>query len=372
MIRRIPLAVLIVVSLARPALADDALRTAVADLASDIAKTLRGTPNAGIRIGPFRDPAGGGGGPGIAIVLRQELERLGLRMRTGGTEVSGEFAPVVGSGARIKATIADRNRRTTIEKPVRDERALAALFGPTVAITGDSPVDETLVQRLATPTAVADRTRVRAAKGATFAVEVLVGAENGTDAEFKPRSPLVTNGRASVPLKRGEAYALRLTNDGGEEAWASVTVDGINLYAFSTVKDKEGRPKYSRVVIDPKTSVLIRGWHHTHTESEQFVLTEFAKGAAAELGASPAGVGVIAVAFGPATPKPVVPGTGKRGFRLDPANPRGVPLPDHPADATGRGPKVPQQFLEADREYGPARELVGIRYTRYLYELRSC
>jgi hypothetical protein len=133
----------------------------------------------------------------------------------------------------------------------------------------------------------------------------------------------------------------------------TLTVDGLNLYAFSNVKDKTGRPLYSSVLVAPKSTTLIKGWHRTNEASNEFVVTEYAKSAAAGLH-STANIGTITATFAaawPANAKP--PADEPRRFYYAPGG-----------TATGIGSAFAEKFVEQQREIGVVRATVSVRYAR--------
>src|SRR5262249_22455970 len=137
-----------------------------------------------------------------------------------------------------------------------------------------------------------------------FAIEVLVKAPDG---KLQPGVPKEEEGLAFVPIKRGEVYGVRLINNADHAAAVTLTIDGLNLFTFSDVKNpKTGLPKYTVVVVEAKKTATIRGWHRTNEVSEESLVTEYAKSAAAQI-QSTGKIGVITAVFAAAWPKDAGP-----------------------------------------------------------------
>src|SRR5206468_1525332 len=94
-----------------------------------------------------------------------------------------------------------------------------------------------------------------------------------------------------------DIYEVRVTNNSTEEAAVTLTIDGIDVFAFSDIKDaKTGKPRFSHYIVAPKTSHTIVGWHKTNAVSLGFLVTEYGKGASSQL-KSTGDVGVLTVTF---------------------------------------------------------------------------
>src|SRR4029077_21190276 len=79
-----------------------------------------------------------------------------------------------------------------------------------------------------------------------YGIEVLVK----TRGEYQPRPAQLVDGLAFVPIKRDEVYAIKLINDTPHDAAVTLSIDGLNVFAFSEVKDpKTGRPRYTHFMV---------------------------------------------------------------------------------------------------------------------------
>src|SRR3954447_22090607 len=147
-------------------------------------------------------------------------------------------------------------------------------------------------------------------------------------------------------IRTSERYAVKLINDAPFEVAATLTIDGLSLFAFSR------NPEYSYVIVPARSSGVIKGWHRTNEEAEEFVVTEYPRSAAASrLLASSTELGVITACFAAAWPA------------------KGNPPPDEGMEgrsvrATGRGPATRTRFLEVERKTGKLRTSISVRYTK--------
>jgi hypothetical protein len=153
-----------------------------------------------------------------------------------------------------------------------------------------------------------------------------------------------------VATGRNEIYSVRLINESPHDAAATLTIDGLNMFVFSEVKDKKGQPRYTHVIVPARSSGTILGWHRTNEKSDSFLVTEYAKSAAAQLLHNSAKIGTITVCFSAAWPRD--------------GRPPGDEPPTRSADATGRGPEVAAKYTEVERTLGVIRATVSVRYTK--------
>jgi len=123
---------------------------------------------------------------------------------------------------------------------------------------------------------------------------------------------------------------VRIVNDADYDVAVTFTIDGLNVFAFSEVRGRNGKPLYACVIVTKKSSVLVKGWHRDNEKSWEFLVAEYAKSAAAEV-RNVDGLGTITASFAAAWPKDGMPPAD------EPAKPstRAVSL-----DATARGAEV--------------------------------
>jgi hypothetical protein len=158
----------------------------------------------------------------------------------------------------------------------------------------------------------------------------------------------VEEGQAYMNIRKDERYAIRLINNEKFDVAVTLTIDGLSLFAFSD------NPDYSYVIVPHNSTGLISGWFRSRDAAEQFVVTDYARSAAASRSLAPsADLGVITACFAAAWP------------------PTGSPPPDEgifgqkaEATATSRGPVTKTNFSEVARKTGKLRASISVRYTK--------
>src|SRR5262249_4761437 len=154
-------------------------------------------------------------------------------------------------------------------------------------------------------------------------------------------------------IKRGEVYAVKVTNRADHDAAATLAIDGLTMFAFSEHKSYE-------VVIVPKgRQGIIPGWHITNERSDAFQVSEYAKSAVANWLPTSSWMGTISVGFKAAWPKDAEP----------PADEGDVKQGGRDAEATARGKPVDAKdarFNEVVRNIGKLRESVSVHYNKNL------
>lgn len=352
-----PAALALVLALAGPAAALEALRPSLAEMSKQIAKLLQGRGETVVAVGAFTGPsrAAASSGPGIKSILIDELQKCGVRVQArANLEIKGDYLDVQDRDSqllalRLKASVLDRSGDVLVvlDKRINDRTVLAQVLGvnkPDLG-AGITPERESaeLRQRLDNPAVVVAGVAVQAEQRSRYALEVQVKNGGG----FRPRQPVVEDGLAWVPLQSGEVFAVRLVNDSDHEAAVELTVDGLSLFAFSEHR------QYRHVIVPRRGSAVIKGWHRTNQTSDEFVITDYAHSAAAQLVANPDQVGTITATFAAAwDPKDGPPRDEQSKFR-DPFNP-----------AVGRGQPVQTPYQEVKREFGRVRDIVSVRYKK--------
>src|SRR5262245_30677695 len=365
-VARVGFALVLGTVVAGPVRADDALRKELAAVAKGIAEAVKGLGHDTVAVGEFTGPAqlATSSGPVIAKTLAEELPKNGVAVkRVAPIGVKGEFEDVKDKqsgllAARIKGTVTDRAGQVlfTFSRGVFGDNVVAALFGTTAKLPPDLPPADRnaeLEKSLDKPKVHVQGAQVSAAADSPYAVEILAAPQPG--GRYTPRPATVQDGLAFVPLRRGEVFGVKLINRSPHDAAVTLTIDGLNLYAFSDLKNpKTGQPKLTVVLVGAGQEVFLRGWHRTHEVSEEFVITDYAKSAAAEL-RSTAPTGVITATFAAAWPKDKPPPAD------EPKNPAGN---SRSGDAVGRGARVQQKYVEVERHIGVVRATVSVRYTK--------
>ncbi len=366
------LALMLLIVLAVPARAADDLDLELSIVAKGIKQLLDGRNLDSIAVGEFTGPARAvaSGGTGIKHALMKQFHMLGIRVdRKAGLEVKGDFLDVEDTATKLvavglKARVIDRTGTEIahFDRGLFNVTTIAALLGTTAQLSPDADLaarDREFRKGIDDPQPRIEGTRVSAGPGSPFAIEILV--KSGTT--YQPRAAHSEGGLAFVPLKRDEIYAIRLINDSPFEAATTLTIDALSVFAFSQVKDpKTGKPRYTHFLVPARRERsgegAILGWHikdEGADSTEAFLITEYAKSAAAEL-KSTAEVGTITATFAAAWPKGSPPPTDEP----DAASKRD----SRSGDATGRGPKIGVKYTPVERDLGKVRATVSVRYTR--------
>jgi hypothetical protein len=293
---------------------------------------------------------------GIRKALEEGLKKRGVQIKKSAhLEINGEYReledPVQNKTVvRILGRIVNQDTGRPVsecEVKVDNLTSIAALIGATMEIA-PTPVPEdrerAIREGIRKPSAHVASTRISAGPKSPFAIEVHVGPARGE--ELRPRAASVDEGQAFMNIRSDERYEVRLINDAPFDVAVTLTIDGLGLFAFSGNKD------YRYVIVPQRSSGRITGWHRTNDEAEQFLVTDYAKSAAASRSLAPsADLGVITACFAAAWP----------------AN--GNPPPDEgmegrSARATGRGPITTANFVEVERRTGRLRASISVRYTK--------
>lgn len=308
------------------------------------------------------------GGPGISMTLKTELEKLGVEVkRSARIAVKGEYKIVTDSASKLTvmavlARIVDRSGKELLElrsRGVFDLTSIASVTGTTMVVPPDaSPkerekaVDQALegIQKPA-----AKGTRVSASRTSPYSIEILVGPDPGTGppdlSKYRARAPSFDgDGLAFLPIKKGEVYAVRVLNQSKHDAAVTLTVDGLNMFAFSDT------PSYEFFILAAGAEGVIPGWHRNNQTSDAFVVDDYAKSAAAEKLPNSSSIGTIHVSFKAAWPKGGTPPADEGESAAGASARSGV--------ATGRGPAVAAKYEEVIRDVGRLREAVAVRYDK--------
>jgi hypothetical protein len=238
----------------------------------------------------------------------------------------------------------------SFERTVAGVATFLELMGLPAELAPDAPPhvrDRLLRENLADPHTTISGNRISAAPNSPYAIELLL---NNRQPE-----PRLIDGLAFADVGLNDVYAVRLINDSPLDAAVSLKIDGLSVFAFSDLRynsgPRRGEPSYSVIILPPKSHYDVRGWHRTNNHSDSFVVTEYAKSAAASLNHH-ANVGTITAIFSAAwsatTPPPAD----------EPPRKKGLP------NATGFGPRVAANFAEVQRSIGAVRASVSVRYAK--------
>ena len=332
------------------------LQQAMAQVAGKMAAAIKGLKQDSISIGRFDGPPQleTSSGPGIAKVLADELAKhditvkkraeLGLKgsFHTKRTEqnrlaahINGEMFDSVGQSI------------FTFSHDVGTAQDLTALLGLTVELAADKPEKqrETQIEEsIKKPQVQLADARVKASSTSPYALELHV-QQSG---KYVPRPAINDEGLAFAKIDRGETYGILVVNDSPLAAAVTITVDGVNVFAFSQFK------QYKHYIIGPNSKALIKGWHRSNEVSDSFQVGDFSKSVAAKLLPDGGSIGTITATFAAAWPQGTQPPADELAARLT----RGE------TPATIPGPAVEQKFTEVRMHTGVVRSAISIRYSK--------
>ncbi|MDA7979099.1 MAG: hypothetical protein MPJ50_10070 [Pirellulales bacterium] len=277
------------------------LDTAIGSLAQDIMKYMAADEAAGKSIvletlrGPNRTVSGR-----VAQLLRTEFEKAEYKIVGGGAyTVTGRFQTGERDGqsvARFNVQLLDRSGAQVNEyqQEITDLRDGVNLLAPTFdASQGPAQqpqqLKETITEAVEKPNVFTANSVIKATPDSPYGIEILVW--DGT--KYSPTPVDKSAGVAQCDVKPTQEFAIRVHNETNEFVGAQITLDGINMYAFS--KNSFFRD-FGRMAIFPKQAPLIKGWHDQADQSFSFKVTNYGESAAAKLGVVE-GVGTITVTF---------------------------------------------------------------------------
>ncbi len=360
-----------------PAAANEAIRDAGKKLAGDIKNVLDEEKRTDLAIGDFSGmPAlDAQFGPGIKALLSEELGKTLTITKRAELAVKGDYntsslkdsgrntveivitARVLTRDGRELVRLKAQGRLAKFEVKVKDETAIAKIAGVTAALpvtTNKAVRNEAVNRAIDDPKVFITGGRVRATPASKFGVELLVRPAPGADPVARPAA--VKDGQAFVELRKGEEFLIKLYNDTAFEAAAAATVDGVDVFHFSTDRDGTGK-KPGHYLVDQNGTVVIPGWHLSgagNGSAAAFEVVDSGKGVAAELGVT-TGTGVVTVTFSASGQPDDLPKDEPESVAQSAAN-RSV--------AVGKGRLVEGRTQQVPRTIGVVREVISIRYTR--------
>jgi len=177
-----------------------------------------------------------------------------------------------------------------------------------------------------------------------FGVEV--GIFDGHN--FTPRAIFEKNHSPYVELNHNDQYAIKLINNSDYDVAVLLTVDGINTFHFSEIRNDKGEPRYSHWIVGAHSNSLIKGWHKDLKQMYSFFITDVPNSAAGQL-KSVGSIGVINAQF-----HAVIVGGAHNA--TDEGKTRGADL------ATGKGPPIDAASKEVAVKFGAMRTSITVRY----------
>jgi hypothetical protein len=334
--------------------AETALQLEVRALAQDIKHKLDKEQTRSVAVGEFtpRSRLASNAGPGIRKTLIEELKKLGVQVdEKAAHEIQGHYqdAEDKGSGqlgVRLAARLLDSAGNPLLEftpRMILGEESVPTLLSATGTFspTGDARKrSEDLRGYLDRPTVDLRKFTIRAAPNSPYAVEIHVRR----DSQYSPRQPENVGGRAFVPLRRKEVFAVVLVNDSDYEAAVALSLDGLSVFAFSENRN------YRYWFVPKKSRVRIDGWHLNNRKLAEFVVRSLPQQDSGHYRLPDRGsLGVITACFSAAW-----------------SQKNGIPPDEHvsrnSATFIDRGQAIDRTSREVSRYIGGVRAVVSVRY----------
>jgi hypothetical protein len=366
---------------AEPAFAKNTLLDATDEICADMKKFLDGQGKNKVRIGQFVGKSLEAGRASSSPLLKESLRISLLKQNIdvvdgkAAFEVTGSFQAIederTGRQAVILTVTLDDGLGNEFKfQGVSKGKAekyyfenvpdVAKVLGINSYLPPNRPEKEQIIdikESIDHPTCLLDGTRILAAKGAPFAVEILVAPETSVKrkaSDYNVKQPKDQKGLAFVPIAPKEAYAVRLYNRSKFDVAVDLCIDGLNMYYFSEKRDpKTKSPAYRYIIVPANRNVEVRGWYVTGQDSDEFTITPRANSAIAKAMASnPADVGTVTANF----------------FRAwDPEH--GRPSDESPSvldqiRSSSRAQRFLEKYVEVDYYVGTFRGSVSVRYTK--------
>jgi len=362
------LAVIATVLLSQNSLQAATLHTAVGEIVDKLCTYLESKQQNEISVGQFIGPPqlAASSGPGIVNVFHEHFKRNNIKVVTRAQiGLKGEYSLAKTSGdavaVKIRGTLVDVTGDVlidftfdadgnvppgTISKIVDAHEDIVSLTGTTTELfPEDSEVDRNrdLKQHILEPQIHLAGTRCSASSTSPYQMEVLVHG--------RPLPVHDDRGLGFVKIGRGDIYTVRLYNNTQYDSAVRLSIDGLNVFTFSELRNPDGDPKYKQYIIPPHRFFELKGWHRNNTRVDSFLVTSYAESAAATIQHTQ-NVGTITAAFAAAWPK-----GGTRPHDED-FTAKGA------GNATGFGPPIKEVVQEVEREIGRLRSSVSLRYSK--------
>jgi hypothetical protein len=363
--------------------AQSALDLEIDELSREVKRQLKSVGKDAIKVGVFalgdKDRAPTGAGAGIRRSLIESLRAQKVQVRDDapwrieGTFRDADDKRTKGLAIAVASRIVDDKTNGEVGIDLRPrgvfgDASLLMLIGGTV----DLPANESRLLRddrlrisIDTPKASVSEhfytapnapdkepvpSKAAHAPGSRFRMDVLV-KEAG---RYMPRPAELERNQAYVRLDRDDVYAVRLINDYDYEIAVQLAVDGIGVFQFAEHENPKTRRPFHSIILAPKSEGVVYGWFVTQKKSDEFLVAEYAKSAAAEMRVIST-VGVITATFAACWVKGEAP-------PLD--EPTEAPTFSRELNATARGLRIGTSTEATTREVGVVRGGVSIRYQR--------
>jgi hypothetical protein len=253
-------------------------------------------------------------GPGIALRIKTQLLKLNLTLDPDARfSVGGDYADKEDPKSKrvridLNVLVVDRQNgnQVVLKEPrgVYGEDVLVKLLAP-AAVSFPPGLDDEKREQLLVKTIDEQRTKpawvqedavTYASPAKLYGVEILVKNKDG----YKPRKPKFDDGDLVVEVAKEEVFVIRLVNNSPLLAGAEVLIDGLDVFSFWGNEKEKGKLRW---LVGAGTSADVSGWPTGKEKSYEFLVTNYANSAAAELGGDKAQLGVLTVTFHAAWPK---------------------------------------------------------------------
>lgn len=354
----------------RPAAAADPLELELGAIVEDVAGVLKKRNQDAIRVGLF---AGDGRtpsdiGPEIQRVLVAGFAKRGVKASDGALiEIKGDYGAATKNPAapaedllfiRVTARLIDTETQQALanidafSRAVYGNPTVAKALALSVALPADADLptrNRALREAVKRPATVVAKSLVRSTPASPFAAELLVSAGPQAPADVG-REATLEAGFAYVEVAKGECYRLRVHNAAAFDVAVSVSIDGLDLFAFSDPEYRaaDGQPALGYVVVPKGQAGVVAGWFRTEKRADAFLVAGYAQSAAKELNAAQSKVGQVCVQFHAAW----------EGSADKPPDEAGKDA------ATARGEPVSVDLVRVKRQVGAVRDQVAIRYRK--------
>lgn len=244
------------------------------------------------------------------------------------------------------SSYAEKHVPGTYERVIDKHEDIASLLGATTEIYAqDKHIDRNrdYKKHLLDPRLYIDGSKCAPNEHCPYQIEILVHGH--------PLPIRLHDGLGHVSIKHGDIYAVRIYNKSPYDAAVRLSVDGLNVFTFSQLRKHDGSPKYEFYIVPAHKTVTLKGWHRSNSTVDSFLVTDYAKSAAATIQHQHE-LGTITAVFSAAWPK-----GGQKPHDEDFTGKGG-------GKATGFGPPVAQQVNEVHREVGRMRAAISLRYDK--------
>ena len=286
-------------------------------------------------------------------------------------------------GVKLEFTLTDKeaDKQREYSQFVTNQKDVAKLFGVSHEVPpgADAKAIFASLQQEAKkfnpkspekPTPALDQFAVLPAAGSKFAIEVYTAPPKKDPKEahavedYVARKPTDEDGLAFVKIDRGHVYGIQFVNNADFDAAVSLTIDGLSMYVAcdkedpgtkAKLRDDQGRPLHNFVIVPKKSKFFLRGWFINMRDTDEFLVTEYAKSFAAQFPQSAGRVGVITACFHAAVLENQAFPAG------EPNDPTPLTQSD---DGTGGGARVHSPYVLEKRKIGLLRATVSVRYSK--------